>query len=92
MTVYRRIMLDCMADNPDASAEDLRREFTRRVLCDEPLAAVGIVGQYARTLHSRVTGEVATRAKQGEARRKFFNDRLARCQAYKADVVRRLEP
>jgi len=92
MTVYRRLMLDCMADNPDASAEDLRREFTRRVLCEEPLAAVGIVRQYANNLHQRVTNEAATRAKQGEARRKFFNDRLTRCQAYKADVLRRLEP
>ena len=71
MTPYRRlIMLACMADNPGADPDKLRREFICRVLADHPLVACQILGQYATKLHHRVVTEAATR--KGERRVKFF--------------------
>ena len=60
MIPYRRIMLDCMADNPGADREKLRREFICRVLADHPLLACRILGQYATQVHHRVVTEAAT--------------------------------
>ena len=45
MTPYRRlIMLACMADNPGADPDKLRREFICRVLADHPFVACQIFG------------------------------------------------
>jgi hypothetical protein len=68
MIPYRRIMLACMADNPGADPEKLRREFICRVLADHSLLACRILGQYATKVHHRVVTEAATRAAQGERR------------------------
>ena len=75
MIPYRRVMLDCMADNPGADPEKLRREFICRVLADHPLLACRILDQYATQVHHRVVTEAATRAAQGERRQKFFKQR-----------------
>ena len=91
MIPYRRIMLDCMADNPGADLEKLRREFICRVLADHPLLACRILGQYATQVHHRVVMEAATRAAQGERRQKFFEQRVQRAEAYRAELLRRTQ-
>ena len=88
---YRRIMLACMADNPGADPEKLRREFICRVLTDHPLVTCRILGQYATQLHHRVVTEASTRAAQGERRQKFFEERTRRAEAYRAELLRRME-
>jgi len=66
MTPSRRlIMLACIADNPGADPEALRREFICRVLSDHPMAACRILGQYGTLLHTRITKERTARAGQG---------------------------
>ena len=91
MMAYRRIMLDCMADNPGADPEKLRREFICRVLADHPLLACRILGQYATQVHHRVVAEAATRAAQGERRQKFFKERARRAERYRVELLRRME-
>jgi hypothetical protein len=86
MIPCRRIMLACMADNPGADPEKLRREFICRVLADHPLLACRILGQYAATVHHRVVTEAATRATQGERRQKFFKQRAQRADEYRAKL------
>ena len=87
MIPYRRVMLACMADNPGADPEKLRREFICRVLADHPLLACRILGQYATQVHHRVVTEAATRAALGERRQKFFKQRAQRAEAYRAKLL-----
>ena len=92
MTPYRRlIMLACMADNPGADPDKLRREFICRVLADHPLVACQILGQYATNLHHRIVTEAATRAAQGERRAKSFEEGAGRAEACRAELLRRTE-
>jgi hypothetical protein len=91
MIPYRRIMLACMADNPGADAAALRREFICRVLAEHPLVACRILGQYATQLHQRVVKEASVRAAQGERRQEFFEERAQRAEAYRAELLRRME-
>ena len=49
----RLIMLACMADNPGADPDKLRREFICRVLADHPLVACQIWGS---TRPTSITG------------------------------------
>ena len=92
MSPYRRlIMLACMADNPGADPEALRREFICRVLSDHPMAACRIFGQYETQLHTRITKERTARAGQGKRRQKFFEQRVRHAEAYRAELLRRTE-
>jgi hypothetical protein len=91
MTPYRRlIMLACMADNPGADPEALRREFICRVLSDHPMAACRILGQYGTQLQTRLH-EPTARTGQGKRRQKFFEQRVRRAEAYRAELLRRTE-
>ena len=87
----RHIMLACMADNPGADAEALRREFICSVLAEHPMVACRILGHYATKLHHRVVTEAAARAGQGERRQKFFEERARRAEAYRAELLRRIQ-
>jgi hypothetical protein len=91
MNPYRRIMLACMADNPGADPEKLRREFICRVLIDHPFVACQILGQYATKLHHKVVTEAAIRATHGERTQKLFKERGRRAEAYRAELLRRTE-
>ena len=88
---YRRIMLACMADNPGADLEALRREFICRVLSDHPMAACRILGHYGTQLHTRISKERTTRAEQRKRRQKFFEQRVRRAEAYRAELLRRTD-
>jgi len=92
MTPSRRlIMLACIADNPGADPEALRREFICRVLSDHPMAACRILGQYGTQLHTRISKERTARTEQGKRRQKFFEQRTRRAEACRAELLRRTE-
>ena len=91
MTAYRRIMLTCIADNPGADTEALRREFICRVLSDHPMAAFRILGQFGTQLHGRIINEQTARTRQGKRRQKFFEQRTRRAEPYRAELLRRVE-
>jgi|RhiMethySRZTD1v2_1073278.scaffolds.fasta_scaffold2390257_2 hypothetical protein len=64
----------------------LRREFICRVLSDHPMAACRILGQYGTRLHTRIINERTARTGQGKRRRKFFEQRARRAEAYRAET------
>ena len=93
MTPYRRlIMLACMADNPGADPDKLRREFICRVLADHPFVACQIFGTIRDQAPSqRSLRRLQTRAAQGERHAKFFKKRARRAEACRAELLRRTE-
>ena len=74
MIPYRRIMLDCMADNPGADLEKLRREFICRVLADHPLLACRILGQYATQVHHRVVTSLPRGPRRANEGKSFLSN------------------